>query len=160
MKKKWLTYTMLVVVLAVWTKVGLDFFSYTNEETVTTAHVQPQAQVASTDSIVDKYELIGDYPDPFLGSSRKKNSKTSSEKKTQKPTKTTIQPVVLVNWPQIGYHGSMLNQNSGQEMAIVAIDGKQRILAEGESYKELIIQSIHKDSLIIAYAGATKTFLK
>lgn len=161
MKKKPLTYLLIVGVIAVWAIILRKIVTSVHEEEVP---VQRFSQKNNEKSAEKWY--MKDYPedsiainainhDPFMGKMEEapKNIKQISE------VSVNINPVIKppVNWPQIVFQGfsSKRNQKTGN-YAILSINNQPYMLAEGESAFGVKLQKNWGDSLALSFDNQHK----
>ncbi len=160
MKKKGLTYIMLIAVLAIWGKLIFDFVNAGNDqiEEFSSQFTSAPTESAKIDSVY-AYKLDLDYRDPFLGKSPERKP-TGLPKKKVVREKTPVKEFI-VNWPNVAYLGMMQNNQSGQKLAMLKLNTVDLVLAEGDSLgKGFVLGEILRDSLILSFKETSKTIYK
>jgi len=154
MKNKKLTYFLGVLVIGVWGLIIYRVFRAMGGDD------NPNAQVmtAFKKEAFNDYELPKDtgklllnYRDPFSVEKEKDTARTP----VIKPVRPAM-PKPAVNWGMIKYAGFVHNPGSGKIIAIVSINGRQQMLAEGETADQVRLLRNMKDSIQVLYQGNTK----
>ncbi|MXV50403.1 hypothetical protein GS399_05410 [Pedobacter sp. HMF7647] len=161
MKKKQLTYLLLLAVLGIWGIIIYRLIFSGQDELLPVPGVGPGVQAAflsDKDFVSDTARLWLNYPDPFTGETGAIADKSVS---TVVPEKQVMlqAPVVrkpVVSWPMMSYNGFVVRQASHQLIALLTISGQEKLLAEGERFAGVEIVRNFKDSLKVRYAGETK----
>ncbi|MEN8907476.1 MAG: hypothetical protein ABF289_16090, partial [Clostridiales bacterium] len=107
----------------------------------------------------DTIQLIANYPDPFLGKTKKQISskKNNSVKKIQ--SKPLInQSDIPVKWPVIKFDGTIQSANKIQ--GLLKIDNEQYFISESEIYNNVYIKKIYSDSVIVVFHNQSKSIIK
>lgn len=156
-KNKKLTYLLICAVVAVW---GIILYRvlFNNSDDDYQLKAQP---VAKKTEPYDQYELKRDtfrlalnYKDPFTG----------MVEAPVKPVETSAKPTNLVpppfrppiNWEAIKYRGYVINPQTKKVVSIVEINGKERMLAEGEFLEGVKLLKNKKDSILVYWQGKQK----
>jgi len=156
-KNKKLTYLLICAVVAVW-GIILCRVLFNNSDDDYQLRSQP---VAKRTEPYDQYELKKDtfrlalnYKEPFIG----------VIEATPKPVETTVKPMNFVpppfrppiNWGLIKYRGYVINPQTKKVVSIVEINGKERMLAEGEFLEGVKLLKNKKDSILVYWQGKQK----
>lgn len=159
MKNKKLTYFLLPLVILIWGTVFYKLFYTTfQEEEWTNEIVNLPKNIAAT-SVADTFSIIANYRDPFLGNviSRENSEKNLSQ---QKPIMSQPKVEPVVQWPNIVYGGTIKNQQSAKQLALVKINGKENILKAGEKIGVVELMKIYKDSIEVKMGKDKKVVRK
>ncbi len=165
MKNKNITYLLLAVVGLVWGTIFYKFIAGLTVENVQTENIIPKRTRYRESILSDSFALFANYRDPFLG----KSAFSSNENYT--PIRTIFRPKVVkkaeviptkapIDWSFIKYFGIIKNKNSGKEVALVSIHGKEYMASTNAVLESLSIISFSKDSLNVLYQGEKKTIGK
>lgn len=154
MKGKKGIYILLPVVIAIWGIIGYKIYKsvYPDVNRETTANTIDFKAVADTTQ--ETYTLAANYYDPFLSGIQ---SKKYSDNATNKNPKALVKPKNLVPektplvWPLIKYKGSVINQQSNVQIALVSINNKDFLFKKGETKLDLTVLEIKKDSVKISF---------
>ena len=168
MKNKALTYLLSAFVLIIWGTIFYKIFFHSEEVESTPDIIIPTMVSAQSDTTYD-YHLRLDYPDPFIRVPMKRGekgapkapisqkSKSVASNRNQASPSTTNAPANVV-WPPIKYEGSI--KSNQKTTAIISVNGKTSFLAQGQTFLEVKIESITKDSIIVSYKKQTNTIRK
>ena len=63
-------------------------------------------------------------------------------------------------WPGISYNGMIKNQQSDKQLGIVVVNGQSNIMRSGDTYMDVTIGKLYKDSVEISYKNIKKTIHK
>lgn len=160
MKKKNVTYLLLVLVAAIWGYLFYKFFSDLNPEKVIEANSNP-IQFAKIEETKDSvYALMANYRDPFLGKGYVQNNSSgisikrfTSPKPKPIPVLTTVSTMV---WPDVKYLGLISHNANAKHMGIITINGKEYTITEGEVIQEFKILKLSKSNATLIYKGVEK----
>lgn len=160
-KKKILTVIMTAVVILIWGKLVYDFISLKNGgdlPEITSSNLPSELEY-KTDNF--DYQVSGEYRDPFLGKSYKKQNnsatKTLKTKKISVTKENTSMPIV---WPKIIYQGKTKANAGNNGTAFLVVNGKSTLLKMGSTYQGIQIQELANDSIVLSYKKDIKTFIK
>lgn len=156
-KNKKLTYLLICAVAAVW---GIILYRvlFNNSEDDYQLKAQPVANKAEP---YDQYELKRDtfklalnYKDPFTGVVE---APVKTVETNVKPTNFAPQPFKPpINWGVIKYKGYVINPQTKKVVSIVEINGKERMLAEGEFLEGVKLLKNKKDSILVYWQNKQK----
>ncbi|MCJ0743687.1 hypothetical protein [Pedobacter montanisoli] len=161
MKNKALTYLLIICVAAVWGVIFYRVYAGLSDEelpSLKTSTVK-SAYFNEINHLHDTVTLNLNYPDPFFTSS----SDTYQEKKVSEdvlrsPAVVKTPPVQkpVINWAAIQYTGYINNPANKQKLAMLNIQGKEALLAEGQSANGLKLIKHLGDSVRVQFQGETK----
>ncbi len=105
----------------------------------------------------DSFVLQLNYRDPFLGSTPRppKTNKPVASKSKKKPKKPKVK-----QWPDITYHGIIRNEKSGEELAVVKIEGREYLMKPGMREQEVRVSSFSAEQIKLEYSDENKTIEK
>ena len=161
MKNKQLTYFLGLVVVVVW---GVIIYRIVS----TAAGNDDPAPIASPSIKKEPYNdfavqkdtarLLLNYRDPF-GLTKQKDTAHYSVKKNiainvNSATSTLMKPAF--NWGFLQYSGYVRNPGSKKIITLISINGKNEILAEGETKNQVKLIKNMGDSIKISFNGKTK----
>ncbi|MEQ9064061.1 MAG: hypothetical protein RIE58_07780 [Vicingaceae bacterium] len=156
MNKKWLKYGLLALVVLVWTSVIVQLLSWGEDEQG--VYLQAEEMIHSGEIEVAGMSdtLLLNYRDPFLERSRRSvihnTPGLTSKKQLQKAP-------AIISWPGVEYNGSIGSRNQ-EAMAMIKINGVEKILKAGVETDGLELNRIFKDSILVTYSGEHKTIRK
>ncbi|MEO7215185.1 hypothetical protein [Mucilaginibacter sp.] len=157
MKNKKLTYVLIVAVAAVW---GLILYRVFDAASGDDEMVAPTQQVTKKEAYndyqikPDTSHLLLNYRDPF---GLVKFRDTVNAKITpSKLSRAITLPKPEINWGFVKYAGFIANPGSKKMIAILTINGKSVMLAEGESADEVKLLKNLRDSVKILYRNKSK----
>lgn len=156
-KNKKLTILLICAVAAVW---GIIIFRIVFREDSSGSHVIP-SKMKIVDEPLDQYfvkedtvELLLSYRDPFLGhvasGTRERVEQVSQPVAIEVPY---VEPVVI-NWPDIVYAGYINNGN--KKVCIVSVNGREQMIAEGETFENVKLVKNSNDSILVEWQGNRK----
>jgi hypothetical protein len=154
MDKKRLTYLLVIVVIAVWGNAIYRLFFYLDNHASVKKDTNYSVTTLSFTSN-DTFSIHEHTRDPFLGP-LPQNRLIVKTPKVLKPIK--IIPTII--WPGISYTGMIRNQQSAKQLAMVVINGQSNIMKPGDSYMDIILNKVFKDSIILSLGKTTKTIHK
>lgn len=125
--------------------------------------VQPTLSTfEKSNSKLDIFSLIADYPDPFLKRTnytvkrvaqqprKEQNKKQKSEKKEKAP----------INWPTITFSGTIANKDTKQQLVMLVVNGTNHLMRQNEQKSDLQLLEIRSDSILVRYMGEEKFIRK
>lgn len=158
-QKKKTIYILLPIVILVWGFVFYQLYGYFFS-TPSYANTEEKTIINIDEIKKDTFSIVANYRDPFL--SQKKAQIANHQvavKINGSTTKKNSAPTVL-KWPSIQYKGMIKNNNSERRVAIVNIDGKERIVKEGTTLIELKVVKIEKETITVSFQDEQKTINK
>lgn len=180
MKKKWSpkNIVLLVLVLGVWTYMGLRAFDYfEGEEQVENEGTSQDVVVSEQNNPRKKgYTLMDEaYRDPFLGKTSQSgkrqyrsnssvshnttDSKRDTRKNTSKNDKKTEEPVETP-WPSITFKGTIENAKNKQAVAVVVINGVEDFYSVGQSYQQVTVLGFSENEVSVKFNEETRVIGK
>jgi hypothetical protein len=160
MKNKKLTYFLLVAVIGIWGVILYRIFS--------AAGGDDPIPVVSAKIIKESYDdytipkdtthLLLNYRDPF-GLVREKDTTVISLAKKAHKYESTASLKPAIDWNFIKYTGYVRNTGSKTLVAILSINGKSVMMAEGETAEKVTLMKNMRDSVKISFNGKTKFIL-
>lgn len=165
MKKKGLTYVLILVVAAVWYNVFSRVIS--NLTVDDTPVVEPNSAAPVFNSIErDTFRLNTNFRDPFKGVAAAEIPSFLAPQPTfdpqmqqqQAPPKK-VKREKIDTWPKIEYKGLVRKTSSTNPLAILTIDGIQLYMRKGEfAFDNIVLKSVNRDSVVIHYQKEKRTF--
>jgi len=160
-KNKQTTYLLICAVLLVWGIIVYRvFFNQVEEERAGIiasgkTNPEPYDKYLVTN---DTFQLALDYRDPFLG---KAVNVVSTEKNSMPnqvfPAIPTPKPIAsALHWETIRYSGYITNPVTKKMVAILTVNGIERMTAEGESFQGVKLLKNKKDSILVSWMGKQK----
>lgn len=162
MKSKKFTYVLMVCVAAVW---GIIFYrvymAVTEEDApLAAAPVAKAEYFKMVNHDEDAVTLNLNYRNPFSGGTEyfaeEKTPTNPSPIKTTSAIPTMPMAKPMINWSGISYNGFINNTATKQKLALLSINGKEAMLAEGQSANGLKLLKHAGDSVKVQYQGETK----
>lgn len=146
---------LIAVVVAIWALVGLKatgkLFSGDEtmegvEETVVSAESSPQKWTN------EKLQL--NYPDPFLGTTARPEVKkqTSNQISVTYTPKVKIEKPITNEAPIVRFFGLVRNTGTNKMVAIVSISNQEKRMLAGETYKDIKLEKITRDSILVSWS--------
>lgn len=159
MKKKNLTYLLLILVAGIWGYLFYKFFSDINPENQTIIESKPISMALVQETKDSVYALIANYRDPFLGTAANINSNAEKRIVTKKPKPKPILPVITVPnivWQNIKYLGLISHKANAKHMGIITINNIEHTVTEGITKDEFTILKLSKTEATLLYKGEQK----
>lgn len=159
-KNKKLTYLLICAVAVVWGIVIYKFVfndagdDYTVRTGVTKKTDEPYDQYAAKP---DTFKLALNYRDPF-GETAPKDVVEEVIPAAGKPVNfapPTPMPVP-VNWSAIRYSGYVTNPVTKKLVSIIVVNGKERMVAEGEVFEGVRLLKNRRDSILVSWKDKQK----
>jgi hypothetical protein len=154
MKNKKAVYKLLPVVVLIWALIFYRIFSAASgeeEKNVSQSMEQLPEQQSDTSQA---FTINANYPDPFL-----KTAAPAQVKKAEKK-KEVAKPVVIIKWPSIVYGGTIKNQQSKKQVALVEINGTSNMMRLEEEIAGVQLKKIYKDSIEVVFQQQKKVIVK
>lgn len=159
-KNKKLTYLLICAVAAVW---GIIIYKVLFNETeadyepkfkAVKEAPEPFDQYLAKD---DTFKLVLNYRDPFLGgvSVVTENKNTGAVVPVQ-ANFNQPPPPPPIDWNVIKYSGYIINPATKKLVAIVAVNGKEQMISEGQSFEGVKLLQNRKDSILVSWQGKKK----
>nr|WP_068893385.1 hypothetical protein [Pedobacter panaciterrae] len=159
-KNKKLTYLLICAVAAVWGIIIYKvLFNNTDDD------FEPKFKTAKEDHEPydqyliknDTFKLVLNYRDPFLGgmtaaSDDKNNTAIASEANFIPPPP----PPPPIDWSLIKYSGYIVNPATKKLVAILVINGREQMTAEGQTFEGVKLLQNRKDSILVSWQGKKK----
>lgn len=146
MKKKYNTYILGFVVLAVWGIVGYKIFSSPLELSDNSFRVVGNSDVKVLEkTVIENFEIDGKYRDPFLGVAKRKVKKII--KKVEKPK---------VNFPRIQYTGVISGPK--ESTFIIKINNSQYFYKVNDSKKGVRLLNANREQIEVEYKDEKKVY--
>lgn len=157
-KNKKLTYLLLCAVAAVWGVVVYRvFFNEPIEDDIRVSNTkvahEPYDQYSARN---DTFKLVLDYRDPFTGKEIKPPVVVKASSSGQHLLKPFVQGPPPLNWSAVRYAGYIVNPETKHLVAIMSVDGIERMLSEGESLQGVKLLKNRKDSVLVSWMGKQK----
>jgi len=159
MKNKKLTILLICAVAAVW---GIIIYRILfNEES---GGAKPLfASVKLIDEPLDQYfikedtaSLVLSYRDPFLGGVYSDLKHIADHSQASVAIAPAVVEPIPINWPAIQYSGYISNSSNQNGVSIVSVNGKERMVAEGEVFEGVKVVKNNKDSILVEWEGNRK----
>jgi len=158
-KNKAMTYLLICAVAMVWGIIAYRvFFNEAGDDQANqvvaqkTDHEPYDRYVAANDT----FRLALNYRDPFLA----KEVAAAIDVKSAAPKQvvpTIPKPIVApLNWSAIRYNGYVTNPITKKMVAILTVNGTERMTAEGESFQGVKLLKNKKDSILVSWMGKRK----
>lgn len=156
MKKKSLTYILIIVVAIVWYQVFSRIKgTWFGEEVIENNNVRITNVMVPLPK--DTFKINASYRDPFQGEDYKIEVESLTEASNTIST-ANLKPNP-VYWPKIKYYGLVKKTKSTKPLAIVSVDGIQLMLRKGEEiFGDIKLTYISRDSIVVMNKKEKKMF--
>ncbi|MFL3662971.1 MAG: hypothetical protein ACJ04Q_03145 [Flavobacteriales bacterium] len=158
-QKKKTIYILMPIVILVWGFVFYQLYGYFFS-TPSYANTEEKTIINIDEIKKDTFSIVANYRDPFLSQKKIQTVNHTVASKTNRPTTKKNTPLTVLKWPSIQYKGMIKNNNSERRVAIVNIDGKERIVKEGTTLNELKVVKIEKETITVSFQDEQKTINK
>ncbi|TKC60301.1 hypothetical protein FBD94_15460 [Pedobacter hiemivivus] len=160
-KNKKLTWFLICAVAVVWGVILYRLFFNNTEEDYVLKSPSVAAKHEPYDQYVlkeDTFKLVLNYKDPFLAGIAPVLAESKIAEPTLKPVNfaPALPPKPTVDWSIIKYSGYIINPVTKKMVAIVLVNGKERMLAEGEHFEGLQLLKNKKDSVLVSWKDKQK----
>lgn len=155
MKNKKLLYVLIPGTLLVWGLIIYKVVGGMGGDDNNSFQKIEMPKVSSNEILYDTFSINPNYRDPFSGKQVKKVIISSGQ-----PTiKKNVPPPIVTRWPEIVYGGIVKNQKSNKQLVLVSISGQSTMLKVGESFSNIELLKVFKDSIEVKF-GKEKKFIK
>lgn len=158
-KNKGVTYLLIVAVALVWGIIIYRIFFMDPVEEDSGQFIKSTTKHEPFDQYLvkkDTFTLALNYRDPFLSNVNApvEIPKTSlATQALQIPVKPFVPPP---NWEMIRYSGYITNPVTKKLVSILTVNGKEQMVAEGESLEGVRLLKNKKDSVLVSWMGKQK----
>lgn len=158
-KNKNVTYLLICAVAVVWGIIIYRLFFLDAGEDGEKVFLKASVTHEAYDKYLvknDTFKLALNYRDPFPGKNPPPATipiTTVTAPVNPKPFKPLPPPV---NWSGIKYSGYITNPKTKKMVAILIVNGKERMTAEGESLEGVKLLKNKKDSILVSWMGKQK----
>jgi hypothetical protein len=157
MKSKKVNYLLGLLVLLIWGAIIYRVVAALSDDREPLPAPETRVREAYDDHALSKdtAQLRSGYRDPF-GQAKPRDSAVVPVKRliAPGPARPVVQPGI--NWSMINYRGYIRNPGSRKLIAILTVNGKAVMLAEGESSGPVKLLRNLRDSIQINYQGHHK----
>lgn len=106
----------------------------------------------------DTFVIVANYRDPFLSKNLAFNP--SAAQITNPSKKQALNSIIKqLNWPVIKYGGIIQRSYSGTVIGLLTINGKNYLVKKGNTFEEVLIEEIGKDSVMVVF-GSSRKYIK
>jgi hypothetical protein len=167
LKRKKTNIILIASLLLIWGSVIYRVVTYKKENHYTPSNINQQQNTPGKTKFVDTFNLLLNYPDPFLTSSptppiTQRTSTSKNTYKVQNTQRTTItQPnehITSEKFPDIIY--SSYVEKDGNLTAIIQMNGKKYLIEETGEISDVKILSISKEHIKIKWKSEQKLIRK
>jgi hypothetical protein len=163
MKNKKMTYILLPLVIIIWGAIVYRIIVYYMGDDPVNITKESNDYAAMKLNNKDTFSLLINYQDPFL-----KNALSITPTVTIVHTPVAKSPIVNkekkdnapVSWPTIIYCGLIKNKESNKSCSIIKINNSEHLMIVGDTYSEVTLLMIYKDSAVVQYKNIKKTIVK
>jgi hypothetical protein len=157
-KNKVLVYLLICAVAVVW---GIILHKVFFKQEVESFSLEPKSGAPLEaynryETKPDTFHLVLSYRDPFL------NKPAQIYQMNDVKEKTFIAPVIpiatrpKVVWPEIKYNGRIVNPRSKKAVAIMSVNGTERMIEEGQTFAGVKLLKNRPDSILVQWNGLKK----
>jgi hypothetical protein len=166
MKNKKLTYILLPLVILIWGAIVYKVLANYFENDSSSLNSKNDDITSVKISKTDTFSLMLNYSDPFLKEGVSVSTLPVPDYSQSKPVKQIAATVkekkdnTIVTWPAIIYSGLIKNKLSNKTCSIIKINGAEHLMNVGDTYNDVTLIKIFKDSAIVQYKNIKKTIFK
>jgi hypothetical protein len=159
MNKKIIQGILVAGVIGVWAVVGYRVFMNMKSPTEVVITQPSLINPNAKKEVRNERKLALNYGDPFLRnqvSERPAQPNISNVSRMSAPPAKKVQeptPVVKEVWPDFIYKGIISNKKKGQDLAILSINGSEKIVKPGEEVSGFIIKEFNADKVVVLSKG-------
>jgi hypothetical protein len=162
MKKNRVNIILIVVVVSIWGFVALKATGnlFASEDTLTQTDDSALPEVQEPKKLTDE-KLQLNYNDPFLGNSYKSEVKSPVNNSSVKikNQKTKVEKIVSKEFPPVKFFGLVRNTGTNKMVAIVSVNNQEKRMLSGETFNEVKLEKITRDSILVSW-NKNKLFIK
>jgi hypothetical protein len=161
MKRKGLTIGLVLVVVGIWGAVFTKAIKPGSEEPIDPGIVNAVTrQVAALTDSLPNASSLGNYRDPFLRAEAPVRAVSTGDPKPVAVKKAApVVPSPSFTWPQVAFKGMLKNTNNKQGVALVSINGKDKVLVEGKEEEHgIMLFAVARDSITLKAHGEQRRF--
>jgi hypothetical protein len=150
-KDKRTTYILVPLTIIIWGIIFIKIYSEFGSKKLIIENLSRVIHVEQANNKDSVYDLILNYPDPFLkehGRNKQLSRSANMELKNSIPANT---------WPNIEFRG-FVGKNSGTETGFLKIGNTNMLVMQGQNLSGFIIRSIVKDSICIEFKNELRWF--
>lgn len=156
MRNKKLIYILIPLVIIIWGAILFRFMdAFYPDENIEFTGTKNITNIPVTNYVADSFSLSLNYPDPFTKSIRRTVVAKPVIKKQPEPIKQ-----VIVSPPNVKYNGTVKNQQTGKEIALVNINNNDYLMQNGKIIDGIELTKIFTDSIRVNYQQYTFTIIK
>jgi hypothetical protein len=162
MNTKLITYLLIVSLIIIW---GIIFFKISFSKVDTEKKITTNIKKINKSVENDYWIIVADYRNPFEQFRKNDDIILSPSKQFIKKIlpnrliKETEKKKKIV-WPIISYKGLVKNQKSQSVIAIINVNGSEKLIKEGDKINDFMFEKIYKDSVLIKMDGEKKIYKK
>jgi hypothetical protein len=158
-QKKWITYGLGVVVIAVWGIVLQRIFAATavvEQESSVKIAAGGSSKIAVPVLQPDTFALLLNYQDPFEAKDVRNGEFPAVDARPAAIVAALPIPVVKNPLDEVVYLGYILNPQTKKRVAILSVAGKEHMVQEGNAVNKMKLLRIANDEISIGYEGKIK----
>lgn len=161
MKNKKTSWILLPAVLAIWGFLGWKLYAAMKDEAPQANYISPHIAAPDDQLVPDTYQLLLDYPDPFL-TIPKPSPKQSSNVNSQTPKQVIpkTETIASLPWPEIRYAGLVKSPKDGKAVGFLTINGISHFVKNGDVVDLISVKTIWKDSVLVAFGKESEIIRK
>ena len=167
MKKNKINIILISVVISIWLLVGLKATGnlFSNEEVTDAEDEMVLSDTKSPQKLMNE-KLLLNYRDPFLGleyqvSTNNSNSQVSvNNSNVSRNNRNQRKEIPITKEiPPVKFFGLVRNTGTNKMVAIVSVNNQEKRMLTGETFNEIKLEKITKDSILVSW-GKNKLYVK
>ena len=151
MKNKKTAWMLLPAVLLIWGLLGWKIYAAMKDDpSPPFVATSPDPSAPKHVTVPDSYQLLLDYPDPFLTAKKTpvRNVSPSSPKPGNTSTPKVTAPIAPAVWPELRYAG-LVQSKDGKTLGFLTVNGASHFVKTNDIIGEITVQKIWKDSVLV-----------
>ncbi len=162
MKSKRTTYLLMAVVAGIWGLIGWKVWKGLQGDDNSAMPAERVVQSKKKNQLLDSFQLIANYRDPFLGKAIQQTPTVTAAVRTtqtEKPTITKPEPPVNT-WPEIRYGGFVKKSGQDNGAGFLIVNGSSEIVTRGQTIQNITIVQLWPDSVQVMRGKERKIIRK
>ena len=159
MKNKNTMYVLLVCVLIIWGLIFYRVFAGISSDDTSSFVLPPKQSLQTiTQKEEDKFILLANYRDPFLGSTSRaiSNSIVSLNNFSGQSKSKVKKEKVTIDWSFLDYIGIVYNKENKKKIGLLVVSGQEYMVNDNEVVNGVTILRKERDSIQVEYKGFKK----
>ena len=162
MKKNKVNIILISVVVSIWLLVALKASGnlFSKEDPLAEMEDTALPDIQTPQKLINE-KLQLNYRDPFLRDAPKTVVKiqTGNSSNTIKNKNSKVEKILTKEIPPIKFFGLIRNTGTNKMVAIVSVNNQEKRMLPGESFNDIKLEKITRDSILVSW-GKNKLYVK